>query len=154
VADLDGRVTAGRLPGYVALIGRGTDPTGPVWAHAGGVRSLQTGAAMRRDTIFPVASIGKPLTAVAAMILVEDGVLSLDAPVDPGLPELADRRVVRSLESPIDDTVPATRPITLRDLLTMRFGFGAVFADPAGSPLLQEFAALELAPGPRLFGHS
>ena len=98
-------------------------------------------------------SVAKPLTAAAALLLVEDGVLGLDEPVDRWLPELANRRVLRSLEGPLDDTVPAARPITLRDLLTMRMGIGAVFADPAASPLLRRMAELEVAPGPRLFGH-
>jgi CubicO group peptidase (beta-lactamase class C family) len=109
---------------------------------------------MQRDTIFAVASIGKPVTAVSALILVEEGILDLDEPVDKWLPELANRRVIRSLEADLDDTVPARRPITLRDLLTMRMGLGAVFADPASSPLLKRMAELELAPGPKLFSHS
>lgn len=146
---LDAEVAAGAVPGLVALVARGE----AVHVHVAGVRDLATGAPMRRDTIFAVASIGKPLTAAAALALVEDGVLGLDEPVDRWLPELANRRVLRSLESPLDDTLPATRPITLRDLLTMRMGLGAVFADPATSPLLRRMAELELAPGPRLFGH-
>lgn len=148
-AALDEAVSAGAVPGLVALVGRG----GSVHVHTAGVRSLETGAPMQRDTIFAVASIAKPLTAAAALLLVEDGVLGLDEPVDRFLPELANRRVIRSLESPLDDTVPAARPITLRDLLTMRLGLGAVFADPARSPLLQRMAELAVAPGPRLFGH-
>jgi CubicO group peptidase (beta-lactamase class C family) len=146
-AALDAAVAAGTVPGLVALVGRGET----VHVHTAGVRSMETGAPMQRDTIFAVASIAKPLTAAAALLLVEDGVLGLDEPVDRFLPELANRRVIRSLDSALDDTVPAARPITLRDLLTMRMGLGAVFADPAASPLLQRMAELELAPGPRLF---
>ncbi|WP_333671320.1 serine hydrolase domain-containing protein [Elioraea tepidiphila] len=146
-AALDEAVAAGTVPGLVALVARGET----VHVHAAGVRSLETGAPMRRDTIFAVASIAKPLTAAAALLLVEDGVLGLDEPVDRFLPELANRRVIRSLEAPLDDTVPATRPLTLRDLLTMRMGLGAVFADPATSPLLRRMAELGVAPGPRLF---
>jgi CubicO group peptidase (beta-lactamase class C family) len=148
-STLAAHVESGGVPGAVALIARGE----AVHVHVEGVRDVENGAPMERNTIFAVASIGKPLTAVAAMILVEDGVLGLDDPVDPWLPEIADRRVVRSLDSDLDHTVPADRPITLRDLLTMRMGLGAVFADPAGSPLLQRMAELGLAPGPRLFGH-
>lgn len=146
-AALDEAVAAGTVPGLVALVARGET----VHVHAAGVRSLETGAPMRRDTIFAVASIAKPLTAAAALLLVEDGVLGLDEPVDRFLPELANRRVIRSLTGPLDDTVPATRPLTLRDLLTMRMGLGAVFADPATSPLLRRMAELGVAPGPRLF---
>jgi CubicO group peptidase (beta-lactamase class C family) len=149
-AALDGHVAGGSVPGFVALLGRGNS----VHVHTAGVRDIESAAPMQRDTIFAVASIGKPITAVSAMVLVEEGVLGLDDPVDPWLPELADRRVIRSLEADLDDTVPARRPITLRDLLTMRMGLGAVFADPAGSPLLQRMTELEVAPGPRLFSHS
>src|SRR5690606_12396130 len=124
-----------------------------VHVHVAGVQDIATKAPMQRDTIFAVASIGKPITATAAMILVEEGVLGLDDPVDRWLPELSGRRVIRSFESDLDDTVPAHRPITLRDLLTMRMGLGAIFADPASSPLVRRMVELEVAPGPRLFGH-
>ena len=76
----------------------------------------------------PIASVTKPITAVAAMILVEECRLRLDDPVDRWLPELADRQVLTHLESPLDDTVPANRPITVRDLLTFRAGYGAIFS--------------------------
>ena len=62
---------------------------------------------MRRDTIFRIASMTKPITAVAAMILVEECKLRLDEPVDRLLPELADRKVLKRLDGPLDDTVPA-----------------------------------------------
>jgi CubicO group peptidase (beta-lactamase class C family) len=81
---------------------------------------------MRRDTIFRLASVTKPITAVAAMILVEECKLRLDDPVDDLLPELANRRVLRTIDSELDDTVPAKRPITVRDLLTFRSGYGEV----------------------------
>lgn len=149
-AALDARVDDGGLPGFVALVAREE----AVHVHVGGVRSLATGAPMRRDTIFRVASMTKPVTAAAALRLVEDGVLDLDGPVDHWLPELADRRVIRSLDSDLDDTVPATRSITLRDLLTMRMGLGAVFAEAVDSPLLRRMAELEVAPGPHLFDRS
>jgi len=147
---LDAQVSSGNVPGLVALVARGlaTD------VHVAGVRDVATSAPMERDTIFAVASIGKPITAVSAMILVEEGILDLDEPVDKWLPELANRRVIRSLDADLDDTVPARRAITPRDLLTMRMGIGAVFADPAGSPLLKRMTELELSPGPKLFSHS
>ena len=81
---------------------------------------------MRRDTIFRLASVTKPITAVAAMILVEECKLRLDDPVDDFLPELANRKVLRTIDSELDDTVPAKRPITVRDLLTFRSGYGEV----------------------------
>ena len=90
---------------------------------------------MKRDSIFRIASITKIVTAVAAMILVEDCNLRLDDPIDPWLPELANRRVLKSLSSEIDDTVPASRAITVRDLLTYRMGFGSVMAPPGTYPI-------------------
>lgn len=80
------------------------------------------------DTIFRIASMTKPIVAVAALQLVEAGVVRLDEPVDDLLPELADRQVVRRSDGPIDDVVPADRPISLRDLLTFRAGMGMDFA--------------------------
>ncbi len=147
---LDAQVSSGNVPGLVALVARGLASD----VHVAGVRDVATSAPMERDTIFAVASIGKPITAVSAMILVEEGILDLDEPVDKWLPELANRRVIRSLDADLDETVPARRAITLRDLLTMRMGIGAVFADPARSPLLKRMAELELSPGPKLFSHS
>jgi CubicO group peptidase (beta-lactamase class C family) len=91
-----------------------------------GTLAFDREAPMRRDTIFRLASVTKPITAVAAMILVEECRLRLDDPVDELLPELANRRVLRTIDSELDDTVPAKRPITLRDLLTFRSGYGEV----------------------------
>jgi CubicO group peptidase (beta-lactamase class C family) len=113
-----------------------------------GVQDLNAGAPMRRDTIFRIASMTKPVTAAAAMMLVEEGKLRLDDPVDGLLPELADRRVLRSIDSPLDDTVPANRSITLRDLLTFRLGFGAVMAPPGQYPIQAAVEEAGLAPGP------
>lgn len=90
---------------------------------------------MKRDTIFRIASITKPVTAVAAMILVEDCKLRLDDSIEPWLPELANRRVLKSLSSELDDTVPARRAITLRDLLIYRIGFGSVMAQAGTYPI-------------------
>ncbi|MDD7970832.1 serine hydrolase domain-containing protein [Roseinatronobacter alkalisoli] len=142
---LDQAVTTGRVPGLVALVARGPD----VWTHVAGVRDLDSGAAMQRDTLFAVASIGKPLTAVAALMLVQDGVLDLDEPVDRWLPELAEPQVLRQMDGALDDTLPATRAITLRDLLSQRMGLGIVFAD---MPLTRQMQALGVAPGPMIFG--
>ena len=108
------------------------------------------GAPMQRDTIFRIASLTKPITAAAAMILVEECTLRLDDPVDAWLPELADRRVLRSIDSPLDDTVPAQRPITLRDLLTFRLGLGAVMVFPERHPIQKAMAEAGVAPGPFL----
>jgi CubicO group peptidase (beta-lactamase class C family) len=99
---------------------------------------------MQRNTIFRLASMTKPITAVAAMILVEECKIRLDDPVDIWLPELKDRKVLRTIDSPLDDTVAAKRRITLRDLLTFRCGYGEVgFISPT-SPLQKAMIDLQL----------
>lgn len=140
---LRGHVERGEVPGLVALVSRGD----AVHADVLGVQDLQSGVPMRRDSLFRLASAVKPLTAAAAMLLVEDETLSLDAPVDRWLPELADRRVLKSLDSALDDTVPAKRPITLRDLLTLRWGLGAIMARPGTYPLQRAMEEAQVAPG-------
>lgn len=115
-------VDSGRLPGLVAVISRRGEEHG----YAIGTLGFDRAAPMRHDTIFRLASVTKMITAVAAMILVEECRLRLDDPVDELLPELAHRKVLRTIDSELDDTVPAKRPITLRDLLTFRSGYGEV----------------------------
>jgi CubicO group peptidase (beta-lactamase class C family) len=127
-----GYVARGEVPGLVTLVSR----RGETHVDAIGVKTLG-GDAIRRDTIFRIASMTKPITATAAMILVEECNLRLDEPVDRLLPELANRRVLKRLDSPLDDTVPAVRPITLRDLLTFRLGSGIVMARPGTYPIQQ-----------------
>jgi len=117
-----GHVERGAVPGLVALVSR----RGEVHVDAIGMKAVGGSDTMRRDTLFCIASMTKPVTAAAAMILVEKCKLRLDEPVDRWLPELADRKVLKRIDSPLDDTVPAKRPITLRDLLTFRLGYGAV----------------------------
>jgi CubicO group peptidase (beta-lactamase class C family) len=143
---LSGHIERGDLPGIVALVSR----RGETHVEAVGTLAFDDVSPMRRDTIFRVASVTKPITAAAAMILVEECVLRLDDPVDPLLPELADRRVLRSLESPLDDTVPANRPITLRDLLTFRLGYGAIMIFPSQHPIQFAMEEAGLAPGAEL----
>jgi CubicO group peptidase (beta-lactamase class C family) len=117
-------VEGGHLPGLVALVARDGDPH----VIVAGKRAVN-GPPMMRDSIFRIASLTKPITALAALTFVEDGTTSLDAHVDEVLPELADRRVLRAIDGAIEDTVPAERPITLEDLLTCRMGFGIALAD-------------------------
>ncbi len=112
----------GQLPGLVAVVGR----RGAEHIDAIGTLAFDRQAPMRRDTIFRLASVAKPITAVAAMVLVEECKLRLDDAVDEFLPELAHRRVLRTIDSELDDTVPAKRSITVRDLLTFRSGYGEV----------------------------
>jgi CubicO group peptidase (beta-lactamase class C family) len=141
---LSGHVERGAVPGLVALVSR----RGETHVDALGKMAAGGEEPMRRDTIFRIASMTKPISAAAAMILVEECRLRLDDPVDPLLPELANRRVLRSIEGPLDDTVPAHRPITLRDLLTFRLGIGAVLAPPGTYPIQRAMEEAGLAPGP------
>jgi len=103
---------------------------------------------VQRDTIFRIASMSKPVTAAATMILVEACKLRLDDPVDRLLPELANRKVLKRPDGPLDDTVPAKRPITVRDLLTFRLGWGIVMAPPGTYPIQQAMDKLQLGQGP------
>ncbi len=136
-------VEDGAMPGLVTLISR----HGEVHVDVIG-RNAFGGAPMQRDSIFRITSMTKPVTAVAAMILVEECKLRLDDPVDGLLPELANRRVIRSLESEVDDVIPAKRAITLRDLLTFRLGLGMIPVFPDRYPIQKTIAEAGFAPGP------
>ena len=138
-----GHVERGHAPGIVTLVSR----RGETHVNAVGAEAVG-GDPMRRDTIFRISSLTKPIAAAAAMALVEEGGPRLDEPVDPLLPELADRRVLRRLDGPLDDTVPAKRPITPRDLLTMRMGFGFVMGPPDAYPILGAAEERHLGMGP------
>ena len=139
---LASHVESGRMPGLVALVSR----RGEAHVEAIGRMAFGDSRPMLRDTIFRVASITKPITAAAAMIFVEECKLRLDDPVDPWLPELADRRVLRTVESPLDDTVPANRPITPRDLLTFRAGYGAIMVWPPEYPIQNAMVDAGISP--------
>lgn len=139
-----GYVERGEVAGVVSLICR----HGEVHVGTAGVRDLDSRKPMRGDTIFRVMSMTKSVLAAAAMILVEEGRLKLDAPLDAWLPELAHRKVLRSLASELDDVVPAKRAVTLRDLLTLRMGLGAIMAPPDSYPIQHAMAKAEIAPGP------
>ncbi len=131
---------SGRVPALVALVARGDEVHTEVLGHA----ALDDPAPLRRDAIFRIASLSKPIAAAGAMLLVDEGVLAVTDPVDALLPELAGRRVLRSLESSLDDTVPAARAITVKDLLTFRLGFGAIMAPPGTYPIQAAEAELGL----------
>jgi CubicO group peptidase (beta-lactamase class C family) len=124
-------VESGEVPGLVALV----DRAGKQELLTLGVKTLGQPGSVEVDSLFRVSSMTKPVTATAAMLLVEEGKLRLDEPVQGLLPELANRKVLRGLESPLDDVVPALRDITLRDLLTFRMGFGLIMAAPGTYPI-------------------
>jgi CubicO group peptidase (beta-lactamase class C family) len=143
-AVMAGFVERGEVPGLVALISR----RGETHVEALGMKTLGGSGPIQRDTIFRIASMTKPITAAAAMILVEECKLRLDDPVDELLPELADRRALKRLDGPLDDTEPAKRSITLRDLLTFRMGFGIVMGPPGTYPIQTAADDLLLGQGP------
>src|SRR3954469_3999428 len=126
-------VERGVVPGIVTLISR----RGQTHVDTIGMRAGGGPAPIGRDTIFRISSMTKPITAVAALILVEECKLRLGDPVDQLLPELANRQVLKRLDGPLDETVPANRTITVRDLLTSRMGFGSVMAPPGTYPIQQ-----------------
>lgn len=133
-------VDQGWAPGLITYVShRGREHVDPI-----GHMAFDGQVPMRRDAIFRLASMTKPITAVGAMILVEECRLKLDDPVNEWLPELADRKVLRTLDGPLDDTVPARRPITVRDLFTFRSGYGEVaFLSPT-CPLQRAMAEARL----------
>src|SRR5256712_3814512 len=139
-----GYVERGEVPGLVTLVSR----RGEVHVDAIGMKAVEDSDPIRRDTIFRISSMTKPITAVETMSLVEDGTLRLDEPVDRWLPELAERKVLKRLDGPLDDTVPANRPITVRDLLTFRMGFGQMMAPPDAYPILSAASAQQIGMGP------
>jgi CubicO group peptidase (beta-lactamase class C family) len=131
-----------RVPGLVALVSRG----GQVHVEALGSLTIG-GAPVARDSQFRIASTTKPIVAVATLALIGEGLIGLDEPVDRLLPELAERQVLRALDGPLDDTVPAERAITTRDLLTFTFGFGMLiemFMAGGSWPVVQAERELEL----------
>ncbi|PHC30856.1 serine hydrolase, partial [Bacillus pseudomycoides] len=127
-------VDSGKIPGLVALVSR----NGETHVEALGTMRHDGGAPMRRDTIFRLASTSKPIAVSPVMVLLDECKLHLDDPVDKWLPELADRQVLKRPDGPLEETVPARRPITVRDLLTSTFGLG-VDLTLMGSPIMNAF---------------
>jgi CubicO group peptidase (beta-lactamase class C family) len=144
------RVENGELPGILTLVAQGND----VHVDAIGAMGFGDDRPLRRDAIFRITSMTKPILAAATMLLIEDGRLALDEPVDRMLPELANRRVLQRVDGPLHETVPAHRPITVEDLLTFRPGYGFI-VEPTFNPpypVIQRAEELQLVmaqPDPR-----
>lgn len=141
------RVAAGQLPGLVTVLARGDE----IHVDTIGSHAFDNAIPMRRDSLFRIASFTKPVLAAATMTMVEDGTLNLAEPVDRLLPELAGRRVLARIDGPVDETVPAQRPITVEDLLTFRMGFG-LLTEPTFNPpfpIVKTADELRLALGPQ-----
>jgi CubicO group peptidase (beta-lactamase class C family) len=128
---LSGHVERNEMPGLVAVVSHNDE----THVETMGTLAFDKSAPMKRDTIFRMASITKPIATVAAMLLLEECKFRLDDSIEPWLPELANRRGLKSLSSQIDDTVPALGTITIRDVLTYRMGFGSVMAMPNTYPI-------------------
>jgi CubicO group peptidase (beta-lactamase class C family) len=157
---LSARILEQIAPAVEGAIGKG-DPAGAVtllWrngevAHAAalGLRNIERKLPMRRDTLFRIASMTKPITSVLILILMEDGRLRLEDPILKWAPEFAGRRVLKDPSGPIEDTYPAPRDITIEDLLTHRSGLAYVFTSTgaiadAYQKALGEFRAIALGP--------
>ena len=121
---LQGVIDAGDLSGFVTLIWRGGEE---LQFNALGHRNIETGAPMTRDTLFRIASMTKPITSVALLMLMEEGKVRLDDPITKWLPEFADMRVLKDAQGPVEDAYPAPREITVEDLMTHRSGLAYGF---------------------------
>ena len=129
-----------QVPGLVALVAHGDD------VHVEALGTLAVGGRpVERASLFRIASTTKPITGAATLALVDEGLLALDEPVDRLLPELAGRQVLQRLDGLLDDTVPAQRPITVRDVLTFRMGYGIVMAPPDTYPIQTAMTAFPSA---------
>jgi CubicO group peptidase (beta-lactamase class C family) len=140
----DERVAAGLMPGYVAALRIG----GQVHTRAHGRMGVEPDSPpMSDDTIFRIASVTKPIGGALALGLVEDGVLALDDPVERWLPEAGAPRVLVAPDAPLDQTIAAPAPITVRHLLTLTVGWGAIFE---ATPLQAAMIEREVYPGPMI----
>lgn len=122
-------IDEGQIAGAVVLLHR----NGLTQSACAGWRDIENRLSMQRDSIFRIASMSKPITSVAALMLVDEGRIALDDPIARIAPEFASKRVLRAPDSALDDTVPAERLITFRDLLTHRSGF--TYGDSQGIPI-------------------
>lgn len=127
---VDGLVASGRFAGAAMAVWR----DGDMDVACAGWRDKEARLPIARDTIFRIASMTKPITSVAALMLLEEGRLSLDDPISRWAPEFGSMRVLRSPAGSLDDTVAAHRPITIGDLLTHRSGltYGGFWTGPLG----------------------
>jgi CubicO group peptidase (beta-lactamase class C family) len=133
---------AGDLSGFVTLIWRKGEVAQVLTI---GQRDIEAGLPMTRDTLFRIASMTKPVTSIAALMLWEEGKLRLEDPISKWLPEFAGMIVLKDAAGPVDDTYPAPREITVEDLMTHRAGLayaftsvgpiGQLYEDTLGPPL-------------------
>ena len=132
-AALQKAVDAGQLAGAASLVWR----DGKAQTACVGWRDIEADLPVERDTIFRIASMTKPITSVAALMLVEEGRIALSDPIARFAPEFSHMRVLRSPNGPLDETDPAERQITFEDLLTHRAGF--TYGDFHRGPIAQAY---------------
>ena len=170
---INGEVAAGRIPGAIVLIQRHGKP---VYFKCFGKRDVEKGTPMTADAIFPIHSVTKTITSVAAMMLVDRGRISLDDPVSKYIPSFAGMKVgvekKDELGRPVLDLVPLSRPINIEDLLLqtsgLTYGFygeglvkaaydGIYLGDFDNAGFVERLSKLPLAEQPRTlwdYGHS
>ena len=128
-AFLERAVTRGDVPGVVALV---VGPDGVLYHEAFGKLNVARNVNMRPDAIFRIASMTKPITSVAALMLMDEGTLQLDDRVDAYLPAFRSRQVITAFDEAAGTyaTRPATTPITIRHLMTHTSGIGYAWSQP------------------------
>jgi CubicO group peptidase (beta-lactamase class C family) len=137
----DSYVATNKMPGIVGAFGAGDYPT--TFVSAGKIAADANAAPAGPDSLWRVYSMTKPITAMAAMILIEEGKMKLDEPVSDFLPAFKNMRV--QLNENTIDSRPAVRPITIRNLLTHTAGLGYTIVTKG--PLLQLYIDKGLTPG-------
>ena len=140
-ALFDGYVASGKMPGIVGAFGAGDGPT--LFVDAGHIAATAGAPDANPDSLWRVYSMTKPITATAAMILIEEGKIGLDDPVSKYIPAFAHMRVLTTPDTSLDSR-PAVRPITIRNLLTHTAGLG--YNIITKGPLLKEYERLGILP--------
>jgi CubicO group peptidase (beta-lactamase class C family) len=142
-ASIREAVDAGLLSGAVTMIWQGGKI---LQVNEIGWRDVEARLPMRRDTLFQIASMSKPVTTAAALTLLEQGKFALGDPITRWLPEFADMRVLDDPNGPLDRTSPARRPISVEDLMTHRSGLAYAFS--VAGPLARAYFGLPLRQAP------
>jgi len=142
-AVLETAVDRGDVPGVVVAV---VNKDGVLYHEAFGKSRTLTNTPMAKDTIFNMASMTKPITSVAIMMLVDEGRLSLDDDVAKYLPQWKDRPVIATFNEADASytTRPARRPITIRHLLTHTSGIGYGFSSPTLQKIMEKTKQTEL----------
>ena len=135
-------VASGRLPGVVAALGWGSDAPMQI---ARGTMAFDSAAPVDLDSLYRIYSMTKPVTGMAAMILVDEGKIGLDQPISDFLPRFAQMQVQVTPDGSITDLKPAQTAITLRHLLTHTAGLG--YSIIQKGPLKEAYEAAGLVPG-------